>query len=158
MSRVALLLVLPVMLACSKKDESATDTTAAMASAPPAAAPAAATPAPMNVAGNWTVKVMPEKKDSVLLTYKLVATNDKTGWKMTLPNRPEMSPRITSMDNDSIVIENGPYSSVLRKSTTVTTHSTMHMEGDKLVGVTIAHYNTKGADSVVMLRTEATRQ
>jgi Zn-dependent protease with chaperone function len=155
MSRAALLLVVPVMLACSKKEEPAADTSAAMAAAPAAAAPAAA---PMNVAGNWTVTVKPEKKDSVLLTYKLVTTNDKTGWKMTLPNRPEMEPRVTWMDNDSIVIENGPYSSVLRKSTMVTTHSTMHMEGDKLVGVTIAHYNTKGADTVAILRTEAVRQ
>lgn len=157
MSRAALLLVIPLMLACSKKDEPAADTTAAMAAAPAAAAPAAA-PGPMNVAGNWTVKVMPENKDTVLLTYKLVATNEKTGWKMTLPNRPEMEPRITSMDNDSIVIDNGPYSSVLRKNTMVTTHSTMHMEGDKLVGVTTAHYKSKTADSVAMLRTEATRK
>jgi len=158
MSRAALLLVIPVMLACSKKDEPAADTTAAMAAAPPAAAPAAVTPAPMNVAGNWTVTVMPEKKDTVLLTYKLVATNDKTGWKMTLPNRPQMEPRIVSMDNDSIVIDNGPYSSVLRKNIMVTTHSTMHMEGDKLVGITIAHYKSKTADSVAVLRTTAVRQ
>jgi hypothetical protein len=158
MSRAALLLVLPVLLACSKKETPAADTSAAMAPAPAATAPAAAAPAPMNVAGTWTVKVMPQAKDTVVLTYKLVATNDKTGWMLTFPNRQPMEPRVVSMDNDSVVVDNGPYSSLLRKSVMVTTHSSMHMEGDKLVGITIAHYNTKGADSVVMLRTEGTRQ
>ena len=87
----------------------------------------------------------------------LPATNDQTGWKMTLPGRPAMDIRVTHMDNDSIVSENGPYSSALRKNVMVTTHSNMHMEGDKLVGTTIARYNTKGADSVVNLRATGTR-
>ena len=154
MSRATLLLILPLVVGCSKKDAPPADTAAVVAAAP---APVAA-PAPMNVAGKWSVKVMPEGKDTTLLTYTLQATNEKTGWKMDLPNRPTMEPRIVSMDNDSIVIDNGPYSSVLRKGTMVTTHSTMHMDGDKLVGKTIAHYVTKGADSVVNLRTEGTRQ
>ena len=155
MSRAALLLILPVLFACSKTETPAADTSAAMAAAP---APAAMAPAPMNVAGTWSVKVMPQAKDTVLLTYTLVATNDKTGWKITLPNRPTMDARVTSMDNDSIVVENGPYQSVLRKAVQVWTHSAMHMEGDKLIGTTVAHYNTKTADSVTMLRTEGTRK
>jgi hypothetical protein len=155
MSRAALLLVLPVMLACSKKEAPVADTSAAMAPAPAPAPPAAT--APMNVAGTWTINVMPEAKDTTILTYKLVATNDKTGWKLTLPGRKAMEPRIVSMDNDSIVIDNGPYSSALRKNVMVTTHSSMHTEGDKLVGKTIAHYNVKSPDSVVVLRTEGTR-
>jgi hypothetical protein len=141
------------MLACSKKETPAADTSAAIA-----AAPAPTAPAPINVAGKWIVKVMPEGKDTILLTYKLEATNDKTGWKMTLPNREPMDIRVISMDNDSIVIDNGPYSSALRKNVMVTTHSTAHLVGDKLVGKTIARYTTKGPDSLVMLRTEGTRQ
>lgn len=155
MSRAALLVVLPMLLACSKKDETPVDTSAAMAPAP---APAAAAAAPMNVAGKWTVKVMPEDKDTTLLTYVLDATNEMTGWKMTLPNRAPMDLRVMSMDNDSIVVDNGPYSSALQKGVMVTTHSNMHMEGDKIVGKTIAHYNKKGPDSVRVLRTEGTRQ
>lgn len=115
-------------------------------------------PAPVSYAGNWTVNVMPEAKDTVLLTYSLEMTGDKTGWKLTLPGREAMEPRVVSMDNDSVVVENGPYSSALRKNVMVTTHSSMHMEGDKLVGMTTARYNTNGADSVVMLRTTGTRQ
>lgn len=152
MSRAALLLVLPIVFGCTKKDEPAADTSAM---AP--AAPVAAAPAPMNVAGHWTMQVMPADKDTTILTYTLDATNEPTGWKMTLPGRPAMDIRVLSMNNDSIVSENGPYSSALRKNVMVTTHSSMHMEGDKLVGTTIAHYNTKGADSVLNLRTTGTK-
>lgn len=149
MSRAALLLVLPIMLACSPAEETPMEDTTAMT---------AEAPAPMNYAGNWTVEVMPEARDTVLLTYDLVATNDQTGWRMTLPGRDEMSPRIVSISGDSVVLENGPYSSVLRSDVMVTTHSTMRLEGDRLVGTTTARYNTTGADSVVMLRMVGTRR
>jgi hypothetical protein len=154
MSRAALLLVLPVLIGCSKKDEPAADTTAAMA---PAAteAPAAAA---MNVAGKWSMRVMPEGKDTTLLTYMLEATNDKSGWKMTLPNRQPMDIRVLSMSPDSIVVENGPYSSALRNKVNVWTHGAYHMDGDKLVGTTVAHYDVKTADSVVHLRVDGIRQ
>ncbi len=155
MSRAALLLVIPVVLACSKKEEPAADTTA-VAPAPAAAAPAPA-PAPLNVAGKWTVNVMPAGKDTTILTYALDATNDKTGWKITFPGRKPVDVRVLSIDNDSIVTEAGPYASALRKSVMVTTHGSVHMEGDKLVGTTVAHYATKGPDSVLNLRTSGTR-
>ncbi len=153
MSRAALLLILPVLISCSKKEEPAADTTAAMA--PAAVAPA---PAAMNVAGKWSMRVMPDGKDTTLLTYILEATNDNTGWKMTLPNRQPMDIRVVAMSADSIVTENGPYASALRKNVMVTTHSNMHMDGDKIVGTTIARYDTKGADSVLHLRMEGIRQ
>jgi hypothetical protein len=151
MSRAALLLVVPMILACAKKEAPPADTSAM------AIDTAAAATAP-NYAGSWTVTVMPQDKDTTILTYTLETTNDRTGWKMKLPDRPEMEPRVVFMDNDSVVVENGPYSSVLRKNQTVTTHSSMHMEGDRLVGTTIAHYSSKGADSVATLRTVATRR
>jgi hypothetical protein len=156
MARAALLLVVPIMIACTKKDEPAADTTAAAAPAPAAVAPAPA--APVSYAGNWKFTVMPADKDTVLLTYTLDATGDKSAWKMKLPGRPVMTPNVLSMDNDSVVVENGPYSSVLRKNVSVKTHTAMHMDGDKLVGTTIAHYMTKGADSVVNLRVSGTHQ
>lgn len=156
MSRVALLLVVPIMLACTKKDQPAVDTTAAVAPAPAAVAPAPA--APVSYAGTWKIDIMPADKDTVILTYTLEATADKSNWKLHLPGRPTMTPTVTSMDNDSVVLDNGPYSSVLRKNVKVTTHSSMHMEGDKLVGTTVARYSTKGADSVANLRATGTRQ
>lgn len=155
MSRAALLLIAaPLMLACTKKEAPSADTSAMAA----ATDTMAAAPAPVSYAGNWSVQVMPEAKDTVLLTYVLNSTNDKTGWKLTLPGRQPMDVRVVSMDNDSVVVENGPYSSALRKNVMVTTHSSMHMEGDKLTGMTQAHYATKNADSVVVLRTVATKQ
>lgn len=150
MSRVALLLVVPLMIACTKKDAAVADTSAATAETTALA--------PGSYAGNWTVNVRPEGKDSILLTYALESTSDMTGWKMTLPGREVMDLRVVSMDDDSVVIENGPYSSALRKDIMVTTRSSMRKEGDKLVGKTIARYNVKTADSVVMLQTEATRR
>jgi hypothetical protein len=150
MSRAALLLVVPVMLACAKKEAPPADTSAM------AADTAAVTAAP-NYAGNWTVNLMPQDKDSTLLTYTLQTTNDRTGWKIQLPDRPEMELRVIWMDKDSAVVENGPYASVLRKDVQVWTHSTMHLEGDRLVGTTIAHYS-KGRDTVTTLRTVGTRQ
>jgi len=149
MSRFSLLLVLPLVLACSKKDAPPADT---MAVAEEGA------PAPMNVAGKWSFNVMPEASDSVLLTYTLDATNETTGWKISLPGRDPMDLRVTHMDADSIVVENGPYPSVLRKDVMVSTHTNMRIDGNKAVGQTTARYDTKGADSVRVLRVDGTKQ
>jgi hypothetical protein len=152
MSRAALLLALPIIFACTSKEAPPADTAAL------AVVPDAAEAVPVNYAGNWTVNVMPADKDTVLLTYDLVTTADRTGWKMTLPGRDVMEPRVVHLDNDSVIVENGPYSSALRKNVMVSTRSVMHMEGDRLVGTTVARYDTKGADSVVNLRTIGTRK
>ena len=152
MSRAALLLALSIVSACTSKDGPPADTSAL------AVVPDAAEAAPPNYAGNWTVNVMPADKDSVILTYDFVTTADKTGWKMTLPGREVMEPRVVHMDDDSVVVENGPYSSALRKNVMVSTRSVLHMEADKLVGTTVARYDTKGADSLVNLRTVGTRK
>lgn len=151
MSRAALLLVLPVFLACSKKEEAPAGMAAQMATETMA-------PAGMNLAGRWSVRVMPEDQDTTVIMYILEATNNNRGWKMTLPNRAPMEVRVIHMDADSIVTENGPYSSALQKGVTVRTHSNVRMEGDKVVGRTIAHYETKGSDSLRVFRLEGVRQ
>ena len=149
MSRAALLLVVPMMLACTPREEAPmVDTTAMTAEAP----------APMNYAGNWTVTSMPEGRDTVLVTYDMVATNDQSGWSVTLPGRPVQTPRIVSMSADSVVLELDPFESVLRPGQMVTTHTVFRMEGGRLVGTTIARYPTGGADSVTVLRVQATRK
>lgn len=151
MSRAALFLILPVMLACTKKEEPAAETTAA-------GTEVVAAPAGMNLAGMWSVRVIPEDRDTTVIMYVLEATNTNTGWKMTLPNRPPMDIRVIHMDSDSIVVENGPYSSALQRGVMVSTHSNVHLEGDKLVGRTLAHYQVKGPDSLRVFRTEGVRQ
>ena len=149
MSRAALLLVLPMMLACAPAEEAPmADTTAMTTEAP----------VPMNYAGNWTVNSMPEGRDTVLVTYDMVATNDQSGWSITLPGRETQTLRIVSISGDSVVSELGPFQSVLRPNVMVTTHTTLRPEGDRLVGTTIARYATTGADSVTVLRVQATRK
>ena len=152
MSRAALLLALAAMLACSKEEAPPADT--AVAAAPEATV----APTPANYAGTWKINVMPEDRDTVLLSYTMQGSADRTGWVLNLPNREPMQGRVVHMDNDSVVIENGPYSSVLRKDMMVSTRSNMRIEGDRVVGKTIATYKTKAGDSVVNLRTEGTRQ
>jgi hypothetical protein len=39
----------------------------------------------------------------------------------------------------------------------VRTHSTFRLEGDRLMGTTVAHYETSDADSVLRLHVEGTR-
>lgn len=116
------------------------------------------TPPVMNYAGNWTVNLMPEGQDTVVVTYEMVGSNDQNGWSTTLPGRETMQLRIISMSADSVVSEAGPFQSVLRPNEMVTTQTTLRPEGDRLVGTTIARYATTGPDSVIVLRVEATRR
>lgn len=151
MRPLALLCCTAVLVSCAQpKPQPAADTTAV---APPPAAPAPIALA--DVAGKWTVRVMPEMGDSTLTTYELTATADPGGWMMTLPKRKPMALRV-SLGGDSIMTDVGPFESVLRKGAQVTTHSVMRLRDGMLVGTTTAHY-AKGPDSVRVLRQEGTR-
>jgi hypothetical protein len=55
------------------------------------------------------------------------------------------------------VSEAGPFESVLRKGVQVNTQVVSRLQGGKLVGVTTARYDVKGADSVTRLNFEGTR-
>jgi hypothetical protein len=135
-------------MGCSKKE------------AAPAADTMAAAPTPMvnlaDVAGTWEVKAMREGTDSVLVTYTMTATGTTDGWTINLANRPPMPARVT-VSGDSIMIDAGPYESVLRKGVQVTTHGVARLQGGMLMGTTVAHYSA-GPDSVVNLRIEGTKK
>ena len=151
----AYILCAVLLVACAKKDEPVTDT--AMGAA---AGPAPAAPAPIalaDVAGKWTIVVKPETGDSTLVTYELNATGDPTGWTLVMPGRKPVAVRVVEVAGDSIVTEAGPYPSMLRKGTNVTTHTVSRLKDGKLVGTGTAHYS-KGADSVMHVRTEGTRK
>jgi hypothetical protein len=94
--------------------------------------------------------------DSTLVTYELVATADPSGWTFNFPKRPPVPVRVAAA-GDSIVIDAGPYESLLRKGVQVTTHGVARLQDGKLMGATTAHYKTTGADSVLPLRFEGTR-
>jgi len=150
MRRYTALLAIAGLAACQKAEKPAEQPVA------PAAAPAPAAPAPINladVAGKWTVKSMPEGKDTVLVTYTLTATADTNGWTVSFPGRKPIAMKV-SASGDSIMTWVGPYESMLRKGKMVSTNGAFHIVGGKLVGHQTAHYAQKEADSVLALRSE----
>ncbi len=156
MRRIALCCCAVVLVACGKPKEQP----AAMDSTAAAPEPAAATPAPVTLAdfaGKWNVRTMAEGSDSTLVAFEMVATADSTGWAFNFPKRKPVPIRIVAVGGDSVVTEAGPYESVLRKGLKVTTRSVQRLQDGKLVGTTVAHYATGGADSVRNLHQEGTR-
>jgi hypothetical protein len=109
-----------------------------------------------DVAGTWTVNAVSEAGDTVP-QFELVATPDPSGWVFHFPDRDPVAIRIVEVTGDSIVTEAGPYESLLRPGTQVWTHGVWRLEGDRLVGTTTAHFQTSDPDSVVTVRSEATR-
>jgi len=150
---LALLCCAAVATGCSKSEQPPAQDTTAVVTPPPPAPIALA-----DVAGTWTVRSMAEGSDSVLVTTTMVATADTAGWSITFPGRAKPVPsRVVEVAGDSVTTETGPYESVLRKGVRVTTHSVMRLKDGKLIGTTVAHYSTTGADSVLRLHTEGTR-
>lgn len=152
MRSIVLAVAAAVSLGCSSSDNKTPDTTkAAAVAAPPPGIKLA------DVAGKWNVTGKTETGDTTLVTYELVATADTSGWVINFPKRPPVPVRVTAVGGDSIVIDAGPYSSVLRAGVQVTTHSVNRLVGGKLVGSSVAHYNVKTADSVRVIKSEGTR-
>ena len=157
MHRVTRLTICMALLAaCAKADKTASDSaagtvdSAAMAPAPKAFALA-------DVAGKWNVVATPQSgKDTSVTKFVLTATGEPTGWTITFPGRAPNAV-VVELSGDSIIATSGPYESVRRKGTQVTTNSSYHLQDGKLVGTTTAHYKTKSADSVLTLKTEGTR-
>jgi len=121
----------------------------------------AVAPAPLSfsaLAGRRQMRAVPTTGDTTPTTYVLTATADSSGWSIAFPDRPPVPLRILAVAGDSIVAEAGPYRSVRRRGQTVTTRNVMRLEGDQLVGTVVARYRTSGADSVLHLTTEGTRQ
>jgi hypothetical protein len=110
-----------------------------------------------DAAGKWTYVSKSEHGDTTLVTSEMTASADPAGWSIVLPNRPSMPLKVT-VSGDSVITSAGPYESVLRKGVQVTTDAVLRMKDGKLVGTGVAHYSTKGADSVRHLVIEATRK
>ena len=156
MRRIGISCCAVVLLACGKtKDNSAMDQAAQPATDSATMAPAPAAISLADVKGKWKMKTMAEGSDSTMVEYTLDAGD--AGWTLNFPKRPPVPTKATA-DGDSIVADAGPFESVLRKGVKVTTHSVFRLQDGKLVGTTVAHYATKGADSVRNLRSEGTRE
>ena len=139
------ILFVGVFVGCAKGDDQATDTSAT------AGGLAAA-----DIAGRWNMTAIPFSGDTTPTRFVLTATGDPDNWTLTFPGRPPVPARIR-FDADSIITEAGPYESVRRKGVQVRTKGVMRLQGDSLVGTSIARYSSQGADSVLHLRTSGTR-
>ena len=56
-----------------------------------------------------------EARDTTLVTYQLTATADTTGWNIVFANKQTVPVRVSAVAGDSVVIDAGPYASVLRR-------------------------------------------
>jgi hypothetical protein len=115
----------------------------------------AATISLADVAGTWDMRSVPETgADTTATVYQVQATAD--GWTLFLPDRDPVEAAVTT-SGDSIIVDAGPFESVRRAGVMVRTHTAFRLEGDRLVGTTVAHYETSDADSVLLLHVEGTR-
>ena len=159
LSRVALAgAVMVAVAACTKKEEPAADTATAMA---PAATPTPA-PAPTvtlaDFAGRWNMVARPESgTDTTATKVVMVGTADTTGWVMELPSGKKVAHHV-SFSGDSVTVKSEPYASMRRKGQQVWTEGVYRLKDGKMVGTTIAHYMKAGADSVLRLKSEGTKQ
>ena len=151
MSRFALIAILACCAACRAGDKPAETPT------PPAPPPGPAPISLADLAGEWTVRAMPEGSDSTVITYTIRGSADPSGWTITLPERQPMAMTVAA-SGDSVIADVAPFESALRKGVRVTTHAVMRLQDGKLIGTTVAHYSTAGPDSVTRLRTEGTRK
>jgi hypothetical protein len=145
-----------LVAACSKSDAPATDTAAANAAVAPAPAPAPLALA--DVAGSWNMRAVPASgTDTSATTMVLVATADTSGWSLNFPDGQKV-PLTVSVAGDSLVTTSAPFTSQRRKGgVKVTTTTTMRLENGTLAGTTVARYPGAGADSVLVLRSTATK-
>lgn len=159
-SRVAIACSTSLLLAaCTKSDQAAKDSAAAMAAMPAPAPAPAPTPAfsLADVAGKWQMTTMPESgKDTSPTKFVLTATADTTGWVMTFPSGVKVPLHVT-VSGDSVIQKSGVYPSQRRRGLKVMTEGSMKLQNGKLVGITTAHYSTPRADSVLRLRSEGTK-
>ncbi len=107
-----------------------------------------------DIAGTWNMRSVPESGDTTATVFQLQATAD--GITLFLPDRDPVVGVVTT-SGDRIMVDAGPFESVRRDGVMVTTNAEYWLEGDRLMGTTVAHYVTTEADSVLRLRTEGTR-
>lgn len=145
MRRVAMLVGAVLLAGCAKPET------------PPAAeAPPAANINLADLTGTWAGVVTAPGSDTVLVTTTIVASADPMAWTITLPGREPMPFSVTA-SGDSLITGMGPYESVLRPGTQVTTTGVLRLVNGQLTGPTVAHYVSAGADSTLNLWTTATK-
>lgn len=151
MRRAAIITVV-VALACSPGEQTASDTTDTLAAPAPASL--------SDYAGTWQGPVTAADGGDAVANLELTAAADPANWSMTVVNATDASRTTTapvraSLSGDTLILESGPFASVLREGAQVSTHSIYRLEGGRLVGT--VHVTYANGDTV-MLRSEATRR
>ena len=150
--RRTLILCAVLFLGCAKSEPPASQTPE----------PAAATISLADVAGTWDGTVMAVGNDSALAVVELTAAADPAGWSMKVANAKTPTAMTTVpatsvvADGDSVIVEAGPFQSVLRPGQQVSTHTVYRLQDGKLVGTLLATYPASG--EIVELRTMATKK
>lgn len=148
MRRLALCALI-VIAGCAKgADQAGQDTTTTVAAAPAFSLD--------SVMGTWQVRGSNEAGDSVI-GYRLTAMAGDSGWQMTFPGRAPVPVRVVSVSGDSIVTEAGPYESALRRGVMVSTRGAFRLVNGQLIGRTVARYDVRTADSVLVINSVGTK-
>jgi hypothetical protein len=154
--RYVALCIAALTVACAKGDRTTDSAAGTVANTPPMT-PAAPAIVMTDLAGVWAVVATPtDGKDTASTRTTITATADTAGWTQSFAGRAPI-PMHVRVDGDSIITTAGPYDSFRRKGVKVSTNGVYRLQGGKLVGNVVAHYSTKGADSVLHLRTEGTK-
>ena len=107
-----------------------------------------------DIEGTWNMQYVPVSGDTAVTTSQVQVTPE--GWTLLLPDREPIRGDVTA-SGDSLIVVEGPYDSIRRAGTTVTMNSVYRLDGDRLVGVVAARYETGGADSLLVMLSEGTR-
>jgi hypothetical protein len=113
-------------------------------------------------AGTWAGDVMSEGSDGVVAHFELLATSREDGWSFTTVNasNPAASAtapaRVMAVGGDSVVVEAGPFASVLRDGEMVNTHAVYRLQNGQMTGVVHATYPASG--ETIALRTTGRRR
>jgi hypothetical protein len=92
--------------------------------------------------GTWNAQTLVGPRDSVVATYVFTVAKDGKSATLKFPNHDLIPARILAMAGDSIVVEAGPYPSVLKPGLTVNKLSTVaHVKGDNMTGNFVANYS-----------------
>jgi len=116
----------------------------------------------VDLAGTWEGTITPAGRDSVLANVELHASSDPNGWtvRVTSASDPSMTRLVPATSvvaqGDSVIVEAGPFESMLRPGQQVTTHSVYRLQNGMLMGAHRTTYPASGES--IMLESVASRQ
>jgi hypothetical protein len=152
-----MLLCVVLLFGCAKSEPPASQSTATGGTTA-----ATATISLADVAGTWEGTVTKAGNDTVLAVIEVTAAAEPTGWTMTVanaktPTKKTLAPATSVVaEGDSVIVDAGPFQSVLRPGQQVSTHTVYRLQDGQLVGTIQATYPAGG--ETIALHSVATRK